>query len=1021
MLRNVNNNNNNNTTTTTTTTTPSANSSQSTLINQEQQQQQQHHRQQQHQHQHHHHQSMNGGSPTNNNHSSSTDPPRKRSKVSRACDPCRKKKIKCNAEYSELEKKVTKICTSCAKNKEVCTFDRTPLKRGPSKGYIRDLEEKAGDRISLSTSSSSKSNHIISTKTNIPFPPSHQHPQHPQQSPSIAIIPPNPSINQYPPGNTQQLPFPQNSTSHRVTGSISNPSNSNNSGNSPTIKLPPIVNYPSKNLPSPLLSKFNSSISASQTSNPSSPKSQLSNIPGLLNNDNNNINNNNTPNNVGGSEKTNSPPIQGPFWKVPYEMPQSSLSRRSSIGSITSTNGAGGGGGLVGQPIVLRRPSVESISSVSTNGSRLPSIRPSISNDYTSDAESEDFYSVQSFRPRSLSRNSQSLSPRNSISSMSSLNGRINKSLGFNSSPMIGSPSQQQVLPPQVQQQQQQQPIMTNFIPPQAPVFASFGGTMPNHNHNHNHNHIPLNPLDVNLKLYYEKFHMIFPILPNDSRIIYNILNNKSQPPWDWLIEVFNHSLNNLINFQQVGLQSSIGIFIRLIQSYPFPSETTTTTTIVNDNSLILFFSSLIILSYTNLINGDQYNPGISFISSIFNDYKICERFIDYVNKKKNNTSDGDGDNNVDDDDVVIKYFIKLYYCLNLIDNLNSLTLGTNKNLNVNYQIIKFLNNHKDKFLQNKSTNINNNDDGYGMMMMINNSILNHCEIFDQLVEMRNKFIFINDPNTNTNIDIDEIINIDSISSTSIFNNNNNNNNDQFLKYFHQLIIDKYKIFKIIFQFISKSINSTINGSIINNSIEIKQFNQELFNLIKSSNDNILNFANFISSNNNSNTTTSSSSSSSSKITNTNFSWLIINNNPILNLSICQLFKSIKLHKLIIDQLVLLLSFFGSFNIELEKLNNQLSISFNLLNLNLQNLKLGNMINHNLKIKFNQLYKFQFNNNNNSNNSNNSNNKTSNNEENEENEDIDMDIDKDKLNQWYDELNHVIVPFIIQDFKDGWI
>ena len=36
-------------------------------------------------------------------------------------------------------------------------------------------------------------------------------------------------------------------------------------------------------------------------------------------------------------------------------------------------------------------------------------------------------------------------------------------------------------------------------------------------------------------------------------------------------------------------------------------------------------------------------------------------------------------------------------------------------------------------------------------------------------------------------------------------------------------------------------------------------------------------------------------------------------------------------------------------------------------------------------------------------------------------DDIDMDMDIYKLNQWYDELNHVIIPFIIQDFKDGWI
>lgn len=83
------------------------------------------------------------------------------------------------------------------------------------------------------------------------------------------------------------------------------------------------------------------------------------------------------------------------------------------------------------------------------------------------------------------------------------------------------------------------------------------------------------------------------------------------------------------------------------------------------------------------------------------------------------------------------------------------------------------------------------------------------------------------------------------------------------------------------------------------------------------------------------------------------------------------------------------------------------------MNLNLQNLKIGNMINQILQNKFNQLYKFQFN-------------KSTNN-----NDIVDVDVDVDdidmdnmdiyKLNQWYDELNHVIVPFIIQDFKDGWI
>ena len=133
---------------------------------------------------------------------------------------------------------------------------------------------------------------------------------------------------------------------------------------------------------------------------------------------------------------------------------------------------------------------------------------------------------------------------------------------------------------------------------------------------------------------------------------------------------------------------------------------------------------------------------------------------------------------------------------------------------------------------------------------------------------MRDKFITIDNTNYQGDDDVNEIINIDLInfneSKSSIHNNtnsNNNNNDDQFLKYFHQLIIDKYKIFKIILQFTktntstSSSTTTTINGTTIsnisnngnNNSIEINSFNQELFNLIKSSNDNILNFANYIS------------------------------------------------------------------------------------------------------------------------------------------------------------------------------
>lgn len=63
-------------------------------------------------------------------------PPRKRSKVSRACDACRRKKIKCDS-VSETEQ-----CTNCRRARTECLFSRVPQKRGPSKGYIKELADR---------------------------------------------------------------------------------------------------------------------------------------------------------------------------------------------------------------------------------------------------------------------------------------------------------------------------------------------------------------------------------------------------------------------------------------------------------------------------------------------------------------------------------------------------------------------------------------------------------------------------------------------------------------------------------------------------------------------------------------------------------------------------------------------------------------------------------------------------------------------------------------------------------------
>ncbi|KAH8884643.1 hypothetical protein GQ53DRAFT_385721 [Thozetella sp. PMI_491] len=65
-------------------------------------------------------------------------PPRKRSKVSRACDECRRKKIKCDA----VSETGDQSCSNCRRSSVTCLFSRIPQKRGPSKGYIKELADR---------------------------------------------------------------------------------------------------------------------------------------------------------------------------------------------------------------------------------------------------------------------------------------------------------------------------------------------------------------------------------------------------------------------------------------------------------------------------------------------------------------------------------------------------------------------------------------------------------------------------------------------------------------------------------------------------------------------------------------------------------------------------------------------------------------------------------------------------------------------------------------------------------------
>lgn len=58
---------------------------------------------------------------------------RKRSKVSRACDECRRKKVRCDASEEQAG---GQPCTNCKRTGIPCQFRREPQKRGPSKGCV---------------------------------------------------------------------------------------------------------------------------------------------------------------------------------------------------------------------------------------------------------------------------------------------------------------------------------------------------------------------------------------------------------------------------------------------------------------------------------------------------------------------------------------------------------------------------------------------------------------------------------------------------------------------------------------------------------------------------------------------------------------------------------------------------------------------------------------------------------------------------------------------------------------------
>lgn len=560
------------------------------------------------------------------------DLPRKRSKVSRACDACRRKKIRCNAEYLSTLLRVTKFCTNCTKTGETCLFSRVPMKRGPSKGYIRDLVDHLDDLENMNgfTEQNDSTDYrprlkLVDTAGLKYFFPGLK------GEPSL-FCPPSPMSQTLSKSHFYHL-LNFAAPPGQVTQPIILP---------PLIGAQPLTQPVKLSLPIP---KYSASVS------PHSGGAPLPKLPSPL------------PNTSLGENAGNR--IQGPLWKVPYEMPVSNTPR-SSISSPGGSNNVN---------IDSRRSSVDSVSSILTSGSvsRLPSLQPSAppqsdSAPYTSDLEDN-------------SGCSEILSPRNSISSLLLLNGRMANTLTIAQPEYLPPHSQQNKIPPyehapnqpqlQYFQQFQQHPATTQNVSP--PVSFQHFANQPPHIGS-----IPfqassrlvarpklLDLLDHYLKLYYNNFHGAFPILPFDELSIPKMVSGlQNSCPQDLnVVNFFVVSLRNLIDYQLVSFEAIRDLLLNFTSIYPFGGFPTP----CQNDVLYLMFSALLLTSYTILLRGDSCPIGISLANGAFTDFKVLQNFKRLSSERIQQ---------LDRDDIQL-YLPRLYVCLQIIDNCQALSWGT--------------------------------------------------------------------------------------------------------------------------------------------------------------------------------------------------------------------------------------------------------------------------------------------------------------------------------------------------------
>jgi hypothetical protein len=579
--------------------------------------------------------------------------PRKRSKISRACDSCRRKKVRCDGEFSTSDSRVLKPCTNCEKNHSECAFLRVPMKRGPLKGYIRDLEERleharprkqssgtngaAGAAFMLPASESSTLSDTDAAKAGgLGSPTAPQNGRAKGSSGSLApeAAAPRFGVSASPVG---PLPFMHHSRHNSslpppivphlaplppMGGSPATPTGQPGPHSGPTgpIVLPPLAAFGAfgaygahSALPSmagvPSLARPAGSPAPQPPFGPAQP------VPSMGN---------------------KSPPIQGPFWKVPYEMPSVS-DRRSSVESISLAASAVSDGSLR----LLR--------------SRLP-VRTASGDTALSDSD-DDYYLVNSF-----SHSSQSVSPRASVSLLSSLNGRLS-----GVKVQLHAPHDEQfppAPPPPPPQGQSQaffasQPKVPTFQfgalpyqPKHSPGWGGLGFPSAHSSHSSLSSHPGLleqlqrgweeqrelkerarerererelqwqgrtQPalalLREGLDAYYQHFHATLALLPSQPHLeqLLATLPATATP----FVELLNVALHNLVHFRRTALGDYVRVLTELVALYPFDLR--------SEALVVVFFLALMLTNYAVVMRGEFHLVGLSVVSGMLSDLRVLE------------------------------------------------------------------------------------------------------------------------------------------------------------------------------------------------------------------------------------------------------------------------------------------------------------------------------------------------------------------------------------------------------------